>query len=426
MEKFLEYLKAFLATQLNYIPALCVIFGVYYGILKKDPSMWKLALLALLPFGFYLIRRFINNIVLFFVLHLIWAAWPFFVATNLAEKIIFLLMSATYFGVSVYFKVIKHVPEDGVLYVAMTALLAIVSYFFSASGSGENRAGNLAIAAIIYIVYFLIHEYMTGYINYIKNNEVSNQSIPKKHIFKTSISALAGFSILFVGFAMLLLRVNWFSGALDKVKALIEKFIIWLLSFAPDAMEQAWWGDGSQNIDEVYQNVTHLEPKAKELPPEINEMVSNIVTVGAYIIAIVTVLAFAYGIFRAIVAAFKVKHEENEEEVVLVKEKVAKNNKKEREKKARENAFSKDKKVRKMYEDLVWKKNLGPKPDKSEKALVANRLKHQTPKEQCKYLVSGEAIRKMYEKARFSGDEITKDDVRAMKEICNLEVRNSR
>ena len=68
MEKFLELFKGFLATQLNYIPALCIIFALYYGILKKDPSMWKLALLALLPFGFYLIRRFVKNIIGFFAI----------------------------------------------------------------------------------------------------------------------------------------------------------------------------------------------------------------------------------------------------------------------------------------------------------------------------------------------------------------------
>jgi len=111
--------------------------------------------------------------------------------------------------------------------------------------------------------------------------------------------------------------------------------------------------------------------------------------------------------------------------VVLVKEKVSKVHKKEYEKKTHENQFSKDKKIRKMYEDLVWKKNLGPKPDKDEKRLVANRLKYQTPKEQCKYLNSGEPIRRMYEKARYSGGEITKDDVRAMKEICTLEAKKS-
>ena len=425
MEKFLEYLKAFLATQLNYIPALCVIFALYFGILKKGPTMWKLALLAILPFGFYLIRRFVNNIALFFVLHLLWAAWPILIATNLTEKIIFLITAVVYCAVSIYFKVTKHALEDGVLYVAMTALLAIVAYFFSASISGESKAMSIAILAIVYVVYFVIHEYMTGYINYIRNNEVSNQSIPKKHIFKTSISALLGFTTLFVGFSLLVLRANWFSGVIDKIRALIEKFIIWLLSFAPDAMEQAWWGEGSQNVDEVYQNVTHLEPK-NELPPEVNEAVGNIVTVGAYIIAVVVVLALAYAIFRAIVAAFKVKHEENEEEIVLVKEKVTKINKKEREKKAKESHFSKDKKIRKMYEDIVWKKNLGPKPDKNEKAIVANRLSHQTPKEQCRYLLSGEAIRRMYEKARYSGQEMTKDDVRAMKEICTLEAKKSR
>ena len=425
MEKFLEYLKAFLATQLNYIPALCVVFALYFGILKKDPTMWKLALLAILPFGFYLIRRFVNNIALFFVLHLLWAAWPILIATNLTEKIIFLITAVVYCAVSIYFKVTKHALEDGVLFVAMTALLAIVAYFFSASISGESKAMNIAILAIVYVVFFLIHEYMTGYINYIRNNEVSNQSIPKKHIFKTSISALVGFTTLFVGFSMLVLRANWFSGVIDKIRALIEKFIIWLLSFAPDAMEQAWWGEGSQNVDEVYQNVTHLEPK-NELPPEVNEVVGNVVNIGAYIIAVVVVLALAYAIFRAIVAAFKVKHEENEEEIVLVKEKVTKINKKEREKKVKENQFSKDKKIRKMYEDIVWKKNLGPKPDKNEKAIVANRLSHQTPKEQCRYLLSGEAIRRMYEKARYSGQEMTKDDVRAMKEICTLEAKKSR
>ena len=425
MEKFLEYLKAFLATQLNYIPALCVVFALYFGILKKDPTMWKFALLAILPFGFYLIRRFVNNIILFFLLHLLWAAWPILIATNLTEKIIFLITAVVYCAVSVYFKMTKHALEDGVLYVAMTALLAIVAYFFSASISGENKAMNIAILAIVYVVYFLIHEYMTGYINYIRNNEVSNQSIPKKHIFKTSISALVGFTTLFIGFSMLVLRANWFSGAIAKIRALIEKFIIWLLSFAPDAMEQAWGGEGTQNVDEVYQTVTHLEPK-NELPPEVNEAVGNIVTVGAYIIAVVVVLTLAYAIFRAIVAAFKVKHEENEEEIVLVKEKVTKINQKEREKKAKESHFSKDKKIRKMYEDIVWKKNLGPKPDKNEKAIVANRLSHQTPKEQCRYLLSGEAIRRMYEKARYSGQEMTKDDVRAMKEICTLEAKKSR
>ena len=153
-------------------------------------------------------------------------------------------------------------------------------------------------------------------------------------------------------------------------------------------------------------------------------MIGNIVTVGAYLISIFAVLLLAYVIFRAIVAAFKVKREENEEEVVLVKEKVTKVRQKNTGNKVSERQFSKEKKIRKMYEDLVFRKNLGPKPDKAEKQLVTNRLKHQTPKEQCRYLNSGEVIRRMYEKARYSGDEVSKEDVKAMKEICTLESKS--
>ena len=114
----------------------------------------------------------------------------------------------------------------------------------------------------------------------------------------------------------------------------------------------------------------------------------------------------------------------NEEEVVLVREKVTKVRQKNTENKVSERQFSKEKKIRKMYEDLVFRKNLGPKPDKAEKQLVTNRLKHQTPKEQCRYLNSGEVIRRMYEKARYSGEEVSKDDVKAMKEICTLESKS--
>ena len=423
MEKSLELIKGFLATQLNYIPALCVVFAIYFGILKAEPALWKFALLAVVPFGFYLIRRFVKNIILFFALHLTWAVCPFFLAKNIAEIVIFILMGVVFFAVSVYFKMTSHVPEDGVLFVAMTAILAIAAYFIALSGSGEKAAGYIALLAIIYVVYFMTHEYIAGYINYIKNNEVSNQSIPKQHIFKTSASTLVGFVTLFVGFALLLVKANWLSGFIGKIGNLIKRFIIWLLSFAPEAMEQGTPQNESEAIEQMYEMGENVEP-VYHLPPEIIELIDRIVTIGAYVIFGTFVIIITYALFRAVIAAFKVKRDDNEEEVVLVKEKVTKIKKTRPEKKNRESQLSKNKKIRKMYEELVWKKNLGPKADKEEKKIVANRLKYQNPQEQCRYLVSGEAIRKMYEKARYSDKEITKNDVGAMKEICALEAKS--
>lgn len=423
MGKSLELIRGFLTTQLNYIPALCIVFTIYFGILKKEPVMWKYALLALLPFGFYLIRVYVKKMVLFFVLHLGWAFLPYFLAENLTEMIIFILFGAVFFGVSVYFKMTRPTPEDGVLFVAMTCILAIVAYFSTVSGSVEKAAGVIVSLTIIYAVYYMTFEYITGYTNYIKNNEVSNQSIPKTHIFKTSACTLVGFLSLFVGFALLLVKENLLADLIYKIGDLIKRFIIWLMSFAPEAMEQGTPIEESEMVEQMYEMGENVEP-VYHLPPEIVELIDRIVTVGAYIISGVAILLLTYALFRAIIEAFKIKRDANEEEVVLVKEKVTKVKSVKTDKKEREKQFSKDKKIRKMYQDLVWKKTLGPKADKAEKEMVANRLKYQTPKEQCRYLNSGEVIRKMYEKARYSGGEITQNDVRAMKEICTLEAKS--
>lgn len=422
MSRSLEIIRGFLASQLNYIPILCVVFTIYFGILKTEPNMWKYALLSLFPFGFYLIRLYVKNMILFFILHMGWAVLPFFLADNLAEMIIFILYGVVFFTISVYFKMTRPVPEDGVLFVAMTCILAIVAYFVALNGCGEKAAGVIAILAVIYVIYFITFEYITGYTNYIKNNEVSNQSIPKKHIFKTSASTLMGFLTLFLGFAMLLIKGNFFADIIYKIGDLIKRFIIWLLSFAPEAMEQGTPIDESEMIEQTYEMGENVNP-VYHLPPEIVELIDRIVTIGAYVISGVAILVVMYALFRAIMEAFKVKREANEEEVVLVKEKVTKIKRGPAMKTERERQFSKDKKIRKMYEELVWKKNIGPKPDKDEKKLVAERLKYQTPKEQCRYMNSGEAIRRMYEKARYSGTEMTKNDVRAMKEICTLEAK---
>ena len=425
MSKSLEIIRGFLATQLNYIPALFIVFAIYFGILKAEPDMWKFVLLSLLPFGFYLIRAYVKSIILFFILHLGWAALPFFLAETIAELIIFLLLGAIFFGVSVYFKVTRPMPEDGVLFVAMTCILAIISYFSAVSGSGEKAAGIIAILAIVYVVFFMTFEYLSGYINYIKNNEVSNQSIPKKHIFKTSASTLVGFLSLFVGFAMLFLKGNFLADLIYKIGDLVKRFLTWLFSFAPEAMEQGTPIEESEAIEQMYEMGENVEP-VFELPPEIVELIDRIVTIGAYLIAGVAILLITYALFRVIIEAFKVKRDENEEEVVLVKEKVTRVKRNRNGNREREKQFTKDKKIRKMYEDLIWKKAVNPKADKAEKKNLATALKHRTAGEQCRKLDSGKVICRIYEKARYSGNEITKDDVRAMKEMCLLEGKGNR
>lgn len=418
MKKSLEMAGGFLATQLNYIPALMAILTIYFGIMKMQPDIGKLVLLGLLPFGFYLIRYFVQNLIGFFALHLLWAALPYFFADNEIEKIFFILTSIVFFGMSVYFKVAKKQIEDSILFAAMSCIIAIISYFAALSGYGEAAAGTIATLTIVYIVFYMLYQYIKGYLSYIKNNEVSNQNIPKIHIFKTSFSTMVGFLTLFVGFALLLVKGNLFADLIYKIGDLLKRFIIWLLSFAPEAMEQ---GEAVEEIAEATENLEGLGGETQslyQLSPEIMELIDNIVTIGAYIISGIAILLITYGLFRAIMAAFKVKREVNEEEVVLVKDKVTKIERRQKVKKEKQSQFTKERKIRKLYEDLIYKKTVEGKRNKQEKNASLEKLKYQTPKEQCKGVQKKEDIQSLYEKARYSDSEITKEDVKQMKKIC--------
>lgn len=426
MNKKLEMVKGMIATQLNYIPAFLVVYAIYYGILQQEPVMWKYIVLAVIPLGFYFIRAYVKQIVIFFILHICWAVMPPFLSQNIAESVFCILLAIVFFAVSVYFKVAKKQTEDSVLFPAMTCIIAIIAYFVTYSRAGEKKAATIAMIAIIYIMYYITYQYIAGYVDYIKNNEVSNQNIPRKHIFKTSMSALVGFLTLFVGFAVLLAKANLFADVIYKIGNLLKRFMTWLLGFAPDAMEQGEKVEDTVDKVDVLNGINEQTEQVYKLPPEIAELIDKIVTIGAYVIFGVAILLVTYAVFRAIVEAFKIKSDVNEEEVVLVKEKVTKIKHQNNVEKEKENRFSKDRKIRKMYEDLVWKNALKNKRGYAEKSTLIHTLKLKTPKEQCRDLKSQEVIRRVYEKARYSNAPITKDDIRQMKELCALEGKNIR
>lgn len=425
MKKYLQTAVGFLASQLNYIPILLVILTVYLGILKLQPNMGKFLLLGLLPFGFYLIRAYANHMVVFFGLHFVWAALPYFLAENVTEKAFYLLMSIVFFAISVYFRVAKHQKEDLILFAAMTCILAVIAYFSAVSGQVENGDEIIVTLAIVYIIFYMLYQYIKGYLSYIENNEVSNQNIPKAHIFKTSFSTLIGFLTLFVGFALLLVKGNFLADLIYKIGDLLKRFLIWLLSHAPEAMEQGTPEEESGAVETMYEMGENVEP-VYELPPEIVELIDNIVTIGAYVICGVFIIIITYALFRTIIAAFRIKREGNEEEIVLVKEKVTRLERKAKPKKEKEKVFRADKKIRKMYEDLIVKKTVAGRTDKKERQAILKKLHYQTPKEQCRDVGGREFIRSLYEKARYSSKEISKEEVKQMKEMILLESKHNK
>lgn len=423
MKKYLNTVTGFFASQLNYIPMLFVVFTIYFGILNIEPDVKKFFLMGLVPFGLYLVRSYADKLYLFFLLHIFLCAVPVLGADNIIEKIFFMLLGCVMLVLSFYFKVAKKQKEESILFAAMTFILAVVAYFTARNGQDADNSRYIVALVILYILYYVSYQYMKGYVSYIENNEISNQNIPEKHIFKTSFSALAGFLILFTGFALLLVKGDFLADLIQKVGAVIKRFLTWLFQFAPEGMEQA---GNEQKTADALENVGNLggnpEP-VYQLSPKIAELIDHIVTIGAYVIGITAVLLAAYGIFRAIIAAFKVKSHAGEEEEILIKDKVTKLPIRKKEKKEKEKQLRYDKKIRKMYADVIVNVTVHNKTDKQERERLLHKLHYRTPGEQCVNVKEPGVLKTLYEKARYSSYNVTKEDVRQMKDACSQEMK---
>lgn len=417
----LEIISGFLAVWLNYIPVLLVALCIYAVVLKTEPSIFKLLILGLLPCAFYLIRYFEFGIVAYFGLHILGVVGCYFLGGTLEQKIIYIIIGILFLGLSVYAKIGKKQAEDVILFAAMAFLIAFISYFAVFTNAGEKKANLVVFLVVIYIICYLLYQHIKGFLDYIRNNEVSTKNIPKKHIFFTGFGSMAGFLFLFAGFAFLIAQGNFLADIIYKIKALLEKFFIWLLSLAPDGMKQGGKGEEVEETKEIVKELSgHAEP-AHQLSEEMMEVIDNIVTIGAYLISTIAILLIAYLIIRAIFAAFKIKREKNEEEIILPKDTVTRLQNKTKAKRDKSKQFTKEKKIRKLYEELIVKKTIEGKYDKYEKKKLVENLKYQTPEKQCDVISEKEKsqeIKELYEKVRYSGKEATKEDLRQMKDLC--------
>ena len=74
---------------------------------------------------------------------------------------------------------------------------------------------------------------------------------------------------------------------------------------------------------------------------------------------------------------------------------------------------------------MIVKKTIQGKSDKHERKALLTGLKYKTPLQQCDSVQEKETIHILYEKARYSGKEITKEDLRQMRTACIKEGKNS-
>ena len=421
-QKKIIIINDFLATLLNYIPAAMFIIAVYSGVLKDTPNMWKLLLLAIVPFLYYLVRKYCYFFPLFLLLHLFTLGACILFGNNLAEKIIYGMIGGIFFVVSFAIKLKKEQPEDIPLFASMAVVVLLLSYFFQAAGGGPDQSMALVQYMLFYIGIYLLHHYLTGYLAYIKNNEVSTENIPQKRILASGGSIVAGYTFLSVAVCALIGSGNYLSDFTHWLKDMFRRFMMWLLSFAPDGMEQAKQVTEETAGDVQYDIMEQMPPG--DMNPILAEIIDKIVIIVTVLIVLAAVGAVTYLLVSAIQNAFQMKKENNEEiEIISPKEKKERIRRvKNTKTKEKGRNLSKDRKIRRLYETTI--KAAVNRQAATEEAAekIRKSLKYQTAEEQVKSQFDdkeeAETFRELYEWARYSNVAVTTGQVKQMKEIC--------
>lgn len=399
--------KDFIVTQMNYwvlFPIAVTILGVI-GLDK--PTLWLWVLCGLLSFVFFLCRRYTNAFWLFMLMHLAGMAVFFFLPSpSIVQRILLLVAVAAQVVYSFYLRLATEERTDSPLHPALAIGIIAVALWVQNSRGQQGWEAYYISAAIGYLAGYYVQYYMEQYFYFLMVNKSSNGNIPEKEILRSGM----GMTILYTATGVLLLlttaNIEWLAGIMGQVK----RFLIWLLRFLfrnSSEEETAVEEIVQQQAQENMQQMMGETAKTSIFWVIMEKMIMVALGIGLVVLLIYALwklITFLAERFGQNVGAKTV----NLNHGVDIREKCEIEKHKVRRKKLPifQNPTER---IRKMYQKQVLsgkQQLIGELPEKY--------LAYMTAKE-CGDGLNQEILTEIYEKARYSSEECTMEDVRALK-----------
>lgn len=401
-------IKDFITTQLNYWPLFTIVVTLLGITGHEKPVLWIWGLCSLLPFFFFLSRRYTNAFWIFAASHLLGAAVLFFLpCSNMEEKILLLVFAAVELIYSFYLHLGTEDRLDQILNPCITigiiaAALGLQSY------AGQQGWDIYYISiAIGYLGCFFLEHYIENYLYFLYTNDSSNGNIPEQAILRYGIRATVLYSLAGVLILLATANINWLAGIMQQIKTAL----IWILRF-------------------LFRNVSGEEPVPEEIPEQ--EIVQNLpegmgepaktfiiweilekVLQAAFFLAFAALLIWLlWNLVRFLLDRFgrrATMQVINLKNGTDIREKCQIEKQRKAERKTLFSFWAPEERIRKIYRRQVLA---------GKEQLIGD-----LPQERLEYLTAGECgegldqhvLAEVYEKARYSQEECTAEDVRKIR-----------
>lgn len=400
--------KDFVITQMNYwvlFPVAATILGVI-GLDK--PAMWLWALCGLLSFAFFLCRRYTNSFWLFILVHFAGIAMVLLLpGSDIVQKILLLAAVVVEVVYSFYLRLATEERTDSPLHPAVAVGIAAVALWIQNSHGQQGWDVYYISGVIVYLAGYYIQYYIEQYLYFLVVNRSSNGNIPEKEILRSGMSMTIQYTVLGVLLLLATANIEWLAGIMEQVK----RFVIWLLRFLfrnsskeeSTVVEEAVQQQTQENMQEMFDGTAETSVFWVIL----EKVVMVAMGVGLVVLLIYLgwkLITFLIERFGQNVGARTVDLDNG----VDVREKCEIEKRKERRKKLP--IFrNPTERIRKIYQKqvLAGKKQLIGE-------LSEKHLEYMTAKE-CGDGLNQKILTEIYEKARYSPEECTMEDVRKLK-----------
>lgn len=401
-------LQELLVTQMNHWILFLLAVSVMGVIGTSRPVLWKWAVCSLLPLFFGIVRRFSNHFLVFVISHVLPVVFVIMVPSDaLVEKIALALMVIGYVAYSFYLRVMTEERLDGVLHPAAAVGIAGLGILLQHYQGIQDWESYYVPPLIIFLGLYFVQLYLEQYQHFMIVNDSSKGQIPEKEMFRSGIMLVVFFSAAVMVVLLLTSDIGW----VGQITSVLKAILIWLIRLLVRGKETT----EEVPIEEqevVTKQDTGWMPVEDAEPSMFWIILEKIVIVLVYALMIAICIGAIYALVTYLYKRFSQilnKEEDEPEEVMDVREKCEV----ERFRKERKPLFeflSTRERIRRMYKKEVWASRMQLVADGSPAF-----LKRLTARE-CGQVMERESLAQVYEKARYSEEECTSEDIRKAKE----------
>lgn len=382
-----------------------ILFGVYFGIFKA-PLSDTIKLLYIIPvtIAAYFARRYIKSSEAFILVHILFVVGAFFIGTGEREKFIITGIIVALCIVSMVFR--SHKDEKGHEKIPAAYIFVFLIEYYSGYASQNGVVMEFTIwCAVLYVILYLL------YINFTRLEDLffinsGKANFPEKRITSTNVIIMC-----FSTFAVLIGMLLFYSGPFGNIFVILKnaflKFLSWILKF--------FLKDTGEEIESEFEytlpteeSESETESNAKPVEMPFKDFLNALLVIIGIVLVAVIVVLIVIAIKKALTNVVNMRSTDADE-IENIDEDIDERAESPKKKRRDEiNDTDLNLKTRKIYKKHVKSaQNTKGAPHNSD-----------VPSDITQLFADGEdadMVTDIYEKARYSNETVTKDEVEIVK-----------